>query len=52
MEYEDMFSFHDDLSVIASGNAYTVDDIEKILQACASNNLTVIPLVQTFGHME
>ena len=33
-------------------DAYTKDDIKEFLSLAKKNDLTVIPLVQTFGHME
>ncbi|CAL8137253.1 unnamed protein product [Orchesella dallaii] len=52
MEYEDMFPFHGKLQSIANKAAYNVSDIKTILGIAKSNNLQVIPLVQTFGHLE
>lgn len=52
MEYEDMFPFTGNLIDIAAGNAYTKRDIEEILGAARDSKLEVIPLVQTFGHVE
>ncbi|EZA46621.1 hexosaminidase D [Ooceraea biroi] len=49
MEYEDMFPFTED---IHAGNAYSKKDIAQIQNIAKNNQLTVIPLVQTFGHME
>ncbi|XP_046334530.2 uncharacterized protein LOC124116932 isoform X1 [Haliotis rufescens] len=52
LEYEDMFPFNNDLQILAANNAYNRDDISRLLKAAKINNLKVIPLVQTFGHME
>ena len=52
LEYEDMFPFWGPLANISARNAYTIQDISGLLHAAKENNLTVIPLVQTFGHME
>lgn len=52
IEYEDMFPFHDELEPIAARNAYSLGDVEHLLTAARKNGLEVIPLVQTFGHME
>ncbi|RWS27090.1 hypothetical protein B4U80_05337 [Leptotrombidium deliense] len=52
LEYEDMFPFWGYLKPIAAGNAYTNDDIKAILDLAKIHNFEVIPLVQTFGHLE
>lgn len=52
IEYEDMFPYDGVLAGIKAGNAYSKDDIRRILEAAKANNLIVIPLVQTFGHLE
>ncbi|GCC27625.1 hexosaminidase D-like isoform X1 [Chiloscyllium punctatum] len=52
MEYEDTFPYHDDLEILKSTYAFSSADIDKIQQLAESNNLEIIPLIQTFGHME
>lgn len=52
IEYEDMFPFTGELEVLKSPYAYSVEDIAKILHLAEMNNLEVVPLIQTFGHME
>lgn len=52
LEYEDMFPFGGILSSIAAKNAYSRKNILEILQTANSLELEVIPLVQTFGHLE
>lgn len=50
IEYEDMFPYsRKELSAL---NAYSKSDIARILQLAADNELDIIPLIQTFGHME
>uniref|UniRef100_A0A0A9X4K8 beta-N-acetylhexosaminidase n=2 Tax=Lygus hesperus TaxID=30085 RepID=A0A0A9X4K8_LYGHE len=50
IEYEDTFPY---LSAdIAGGHAYSKNDIEEILRYANESQLTVIPLIQTFGHLE
>lgn len=52
IEYEDTFPYGEILSPIAAKNAYSKKNIIEILQAAHSLGLKVIPLVQTFGHLE
>ncbi|XP_075421814.1 hexosaminidase D isoform X2 [Ascaphus truei] len=52
IEYEDMFPFSGELEVLKSPYAYSEADIEKIQHLADINKLEVVPLVQTFGHME
>ncbi|KAK6174355.1 hypothetical protein SNE40_017650 [Patella caerulea] len=52
VEYEDMFPYSGDLSLIAAKNSFTKSDIVQFLTLANKNNLEVIPLVQTFGHLE
>lgn len=53
LEYEDMFPYSDDLEVIRRPrNHYSEEDIERITKEASLLNLEVIPLIQTFGHLE
>ncbi|XP_013407947.1 uncharacterized protein LOC106171956 [Lingula anatina] len=52
IEYEDTFPYSGVLSEIPAGYAYTPEDIKEIQKYAAGNGLVVIPLIQTFGHME
>uniref|UniRef100_A0A8C5QUD5 beta-N-acetylhexosaminidase n=1 Tax=Leptobrachium leishanense TaxID=445787 RepID=A0A8C5QUD5_9ANUR len=52
IEYEDMFPFTGELEVLKSTHAYSEADIDKLLHHAEANKLEVVPLVQTFGHME
>uniref|UniRef100_A0A1I7ZZF8 beta-N-acetylhexosaminidase n=1 Tax=Steinernema glaseri TaxID=37863 RepID=A0A1I7ZZF8_9BILA len=52
MEYEDMFPYGGDLAVLAKPNAYSVEDVHEICKLAQQSGLSVIPLVQTFGHLE
>ena len=52
MEYEDMFPFTGKLASVSASNHYNVSDIISIVDTCHSLGLDIIPLVQTFGHME
>lgn len=52
MEWEDMFPYTGKLSVVNNGYAYKPDEIKTILGYAKKYNLEVIPLIQTFGHLE
>ncbi|XP_019368294.1 PREDICTED: hexosaminidase D-like isoform X2 [Gavialis gangeticus] len=52
IEYEDMFPFKGELGVLRAPYTYSEDDLERIQQLAQLNQLEVVPLVQTFGHVE
>lgn len=53
IEYEDMFPYSgQQLQDFPAYNAYSKSDIKGILKLASTNGLQVIPLIQTFGHME
>ncbi|XP_052740171.1 hexosaminidase D isoform X2 [Bicyclus anynana] len=58
VEWEDSFPYKGEISCIgsiadASGDGmYTVDEVKQILRCAKENELEVIQLVQTIGHME
>lgn len=52
LEYEDMFPWHGRLGQIAAKNHYTRKQIASLVATCRNHGLEVIPLVQTFGHLE
>lgn len=52
LEWEDMFPWSGTLAPLAAGNAYSKADIREIIKHAAINGLEVIPLIQTFGHVE
>lgn len=52
IEYEDMFPYWGRLEFLSAHNAYAKGDIADILEIAKKNGLIIIPLVQTFGHME
>uniref|UniRef100_A0A0K0CXD2 beta-N-acetylhexosaminidase n=1 Tax=Angiostrongylus cantonensis TaxID=6313 RepID=A0A0K0CXD2_ANGCA len=52
IEWEDMFPWMGQLSIARNTDAYSLDDVRKILGRARDLNLEVIPLVQTFGHLE
>ncbi|KAF2895886.1 hypothetical protein ILUMI_10282 [Ignelater luminosus] len=53
IEYEDMFPYSGPLlKNVSASNAYSLEDIKTILKLAEESRLSVIPLIQTFGHME
>ncbi|XP_034234108.1 hexosaminidase D-like, partial [Thrips palmi] len=52
LEWEDAFPFWGPLESLATSNAYSRADVRDILQSAKENGLEVMPLVQTFGHVE
>ncbi|XP_036078589.1 hexosaminidase D isoform X2 [Rousettus aegyptiacus] len=52
IEYEDMFPYEGALRLLRARHAYSPSEIREILRLATLNELEVIPLVQTFGHME
>ena len=52
LEYEEMFPFHGILADITARNHYTPTQIRELLDLCDKHKIEVIPLVQTFGHLE
>ncbi|XP_044732414.1 hexosaminidase D-like [Chrysoperla carnea] len=60
IEWEDTFPYTDDLSLLGSrsehnesiGGFYTIEEVNQIQDLATINSLSVIPLIQTFGHLE
>ncbi|VDM80578.1 unnamed protein product, partial [Strongylus vulgaris] len=52
IEWEDMFPWKGALKRVRNSDAYTMEEVQQILEKAKSLRLDVIPLVQTFGHME
>lgn len=52
LEYEDTFPYEGILAEAKNGHAYTVDDVNMIKALAKQNGLKIIPLVQTYGHLE
>ncbi|XP_015608135.1 hexosaminidase D [Cephus cinctus] len=58
LEWEDTFPYNRELAPIGSNgpscltSGYTVQEAQQILQIAGDSGLAVVPLVQTFGHME
>ncbi|XP_034487239.1 hexosaminidase D [Drosophila innubila] len=53
IEYEDMFPYSGALQPLAAHNAYKESELKDFLEsAWVEHGLSVMPLVQTFGHLE
>lgn len=52
VEYEDMFPYKEKYQVLQAQKSYSEDEIKHFLEAAGANDLVVVPLVQTFGHLE
>ena len=58
LEWEDTFPYTRELSPIGSNglnslsSGYTAQEARQILQVAGDCGLAVMPLIQTFGHME
>ncbi|CAE7618424.1 HEXD, partial [Symbiodinium sp. KB8] len=52
IEWEDMLPFEGPLEVVRHPEAYTKEEVGRVLAAAKRSGLSVIPLVQTFGHLE
>nr|XP_060620541.1 hexosaminidase D [Anolis sagrei ordinatus] len=52
LEYEDMFPYDGELKPLCANDAYSTSEIKEILKLANFHELEVIPLIQTFGHME
>ncbi|XP_008584920.1 PREDICTED: hexosaminidase D isoform X1 [Galeopterus variegatus] len=52
IEYEDMFPYEGHLQLLRAKHAYSPSEVKEILHLARQSELEVVPLVQTFGHME
>lgn len=52
VEYEDFFPYKNDLESIKNQNHYTNTEIKQIFDILKENQLSIIPLIQTYGHLE
>ena len=52
MEYEDMYPYEGDLAVLKRKEAYTKQEMQEFVNQADSIGLHLVPLVQTFGHLE
>ncbi|KAK2569253.1 Hexosaminidase D [Acropora cervicornis] len=52
VEYEDMFPYKGKYKVLQAKSPYREEEIKQLLDAASENEMIVIPLLQTFGHLE
>lgn len=52
LEYEDMFPYTSSLRNLSAKNAYSKSEIKELIRAAESLALSIMPLIQTFGHLE
>ncbi|KAK1330691.1 hypothetical protein QTO34_008629 [Cnephaeus nilssonii] len=52
IEYEDTFPYEGPLRLLRAPHAYSPAEVTEVLRLAAAHELEVVPLVQTFGHME
>ena len=52
IEYEDFFPYKNDLEAVANQNHYTPNELKQLFDLLKENKMSVIPLVQTYGHLE
>ncbi|CAG0881803.1 unnamed protein product [Darwinula stevensoni] len=52
VEYEDTFPYWEPLEGVQSSSSYSKKDVQSLLQIASGCQLIVIPLIQTFGHLE
>ncbi|XP_036159448.1 hexosaminidase D isoform X2 [Myotis myotis] len=52
IEYEDTFPYEGPLKLLRAPHAYSPSEVTEVLRLAAAHELEVVPLVQTFGHME
>lgn len=52
LEYEDMFPWEGPLLTARAHNHFSRSDVQKIVSSAEKSGLQVIPLIQTFGHLE
>ncbi|KAL5274043.1 hex-4 family protein [Megaselia abdita] len=52
IEYEDMFPYTGSIQALAAKNAYEENELKDFLESAMMHGLTIMPLIQTFGHLE
>uniref|UniRef100_A0A7E4WBD1 beta-N-acetylhexosaminidase n=1 Tax=Panagrellus redivivus TaxID=6233 RepID=A0A7E4WBD1_PANRE len=52
IEYEDVFPYNGKLRSAVNEEAYSLDQLREILSYAKSLKLSIVPLIQSFGHLE
>jgi hexosaminidase len=52
IEYEDTFPYSDGLEKYTSRERYSLQQVSRIIAEAKVHNMAVIPLIQSFGHVE
>ncbi|XP_053816756.1 hexosaminidase D isoform X3 [Vidua chalybeata] len=52
LEYEDTFPYTGPLELLQAPHAYSPEELRALLSRARAQGLDVVPLVQSFGHME
>ena len=52
IDYGDNFPFSGKYAAVRGTNAFTEEEIERLMRCCKDNFIEIIPCVQSFGHME
>ncbi|XP_031764118.2 hexosaminidase D-like [Galleria mellonella] len=52
LEYEDMFPYEGNLTNISAKNCYKKHEVKKFITNAYNFGFEIIPLIQTFGHLE
>jgi hypothetical protein len=52
IEYEDFFPYKSELETIRNQNHYTNQELLQIFNLLGEHKLSLIPLIQTYGHLE
>ncbi|CAH2059400.1 unnamed protein product, partial [Iphiclides podalirius] len=52
LEYEDMFPYKGDIANLSSKYCYKEQELKEFIKFATNEGLEIIPLIQTFGHLE
>ena len=52
VEYEDTFPYKGQLAALRANHSFTEEQVKELVLLAKQNHLILVPLIQTFGHME